>query len=178
MRLEERPADAVGEYEKARTVREGVYEPHDRELCDVYFCLAAAYIDLASKVEESEVLMKKQEALNYYKKARNVLQLQKSDVTAVDITEVDDLIDILTESIDALQVELNQPATYSSSSASALPVTTIGFDVPTSQSTSTKKRPAEETSSSSDVQILQVSIHIATFSICIKSLTLITNLLS
>lgn len=160
MRLEERPGEAVTEYDKARLIREKLCQPHDRELCDVYFCLAGAFIDLSAKVEGSEAVEKKQEALVNYRRARDVLLVRKSLVSGADLQEIEDLVDILTESIDALQVEMNISTLKSSEGR---PTTTIGFGAPNAagENSSSKKRSAEEVSSS-EVQVLQVrSLHAA-----------------
>lgn len=160
MRLEERPGEAVIEYDKARIIREKVCQPHDRELCDVYFCLAGAFIDLSAKVDETEVSEKKQEALANYRRARDVLLVRKPLVSGTDVEEIEDLVDILTESIDALQVEMT---TSASKSSEQRPITTIGFGnpKPAGENVPSKKRSAEEVSSS-EVQVLQVRLRFAT----------------
>eukprot|EP01033_Poteriospumella_lacustris_P010899 gene10898-7754_t len=154
MRLEERPGEAVTEYDKARIIREKVCQPHDRELCDVYFCLAGAFIDLSAKVDESEASEKKQEALVNYRRARDVLLVRKPLMSGADVQEIEDLVDILTESIDALQVEMTSSASKSSEER---PITTIGFGTPKAvgENVSSKKRSVEEVSSS-EVQVLQM----------------------
>lgn len=170
MRLEERPDEAVTEYSKALVLREKVCQPDDRDLCDVFFCLAVAYVDLSSKVEGEEVKHKKEEALKYYLRAREVLELHlssvssssKQDINTVNVSDIQDLIDILSETVDALGTELKQLGTSNSNmSSSNQPVTTIGFGVATTTGSSinncklvSKKRSSDE--ANSDVQVLQV----------------------
>lgn len=169
MRLEERPDDAVTEYSKALTLREKVCQPDDRDLCDVFFCLAVAYVDLSSKVDGEEVKHKKEEALKYYLRAREVLELHlssvssssKQDIDTVNVSDIQDLIDILSETVDALGAELKQLGKSNNCmSSSNQPVTTIGFGVATTGSSInnctlvSKKRSSDE--ANSDVQVLQM----------------------
>lgn len=160
MRLEERPADAVTEYMKALSLREKICSSNDRDLCDVYFCLAVAYVDLSSKVEETEVKDRKKDALEFYRKARMVLQSQ-SEICA-ESEDVQDLIDILTETIDALTMELKTSSSSDNvGSSGSGPITTIGFGAPNESAVATinnipvgNKRTADQMTT--DVNVMQV----------------------
>jgi tetratricopeptide (TPR) repeat protein len=160
MRLEERPADAVTEYMKALSLREKICSSNDRDLCDVYFCLAVAYVDLSSKVEEMEVKDRKKDALEFYRKARMVLQNQ-SEICA-ESEDVQDLIDILTETIDALTMELTTSSSSDNvGSSGSGPITTIGFGAPYESAVATinnipvgNKRTADQMAT--DVNVMQI----------------------
>lgn len=146
MRLEEKPDIAVEEYSKALNIRERLCKQGDRGLCDAHFCLATAFIDLSSKKEASEVARCKESALSHYRTARDVLIVERNE--SKDHSETSELIDELTETIQALEVELAD-SKLSTKSSSVAPVTTIGFGPSTSMNTSndSSKRVLEAPSS-------------------------------
>jgi tetratricopeptide (TPR) repeat protein len=128
LRIEEQPRAAADEYLKALTIRLRTCPPHDRMLCDAHFSLAMAYVDLSSeKFATGEALESKRLALEHYLKAREVLQQEVAVKAGTEkVEEAQELVDELTETIEALQADLQSGGTSSSSTQGQI-VTTIGF---------------------------------------------------
>jgi hypothetical protein len=73
-KMEGKAEDAKTEYEKALTIRSRLFALSDRQLCDVYYCLATSLIECAGNSQLTETMKqdKKRIALQYYEQARQV----------------------------------------------------------------------------------------------------------
>lgn len=109
LRIEEQPRAAADEYLKALTIRLRTCPAHDRMLCDAHFSLALAYVDLSSdKFATGEAFESKQLALEQYLKAREVLRQEVAiNLGTEKVNEPQELIDELTETIEALQADVS-----------------------------------------------------------------------
>lgn len=109
LRSEEQPRGAADEYLKALNIRLRTCSAHDRMLCDAHFSLALAYVDLSSeKFSTDDALESKRLALEQYLKAREALRQEIVFKVGAgkDANEARELVDELTETIEALQTDV------------------------------------------------------------------------
>lgn len=164
LRQDEQVHEALYEYEKALHIRDGLCESSDRLLCDAHFALAVTHVDLSSAKSGSEEdpIEHKHRALYHYRGARECLNLSLMELSGKneagseankekDVNELKDLIDVLTETIDALEADLKEVCIESidlsfichtwraiylkgssliAGASGTAPVTTIGFGPP------------------------------------------------
>jgi uncharacterized FlaG/YvyC family protein len=120
MRMNGKFTESVEEYSKAFEIRSRISSPTDRILSNVHFLLAVAHIYKSSEKEVADPIAEKQQALTHYIQSRKVLEerlkLPKSQTTTEEEenkankanNEIKELIDELTETIDALRTEIKE----------------------------------------------------------------------
>lgn len=139
MKLNDTIAEAIEEYSKALQIRLTACAANDRSLSDAHYSLAVAHV-YNSAEKEADALGEKRKALEHYRKARGVLLLGTGVGAggAGKEEEDKDIVDVLTETIDALAAEIADmdKASSSSSTSSGVGVTTIGFGAPSSSNAS------------------------------------------
>jgi chromosome segregation ATPase len=117
MRMNGKFTESVEEYSKALEIRSRISSSTDRILSNIHFLLAVAHIYKSSEKEVSDPIAEKQQALTHYIQSRKVLEerlkLPKSQTTTEEEEnkangEIKELIDELTETIDALRTEIKE----------------------------------------------------------------------
>jgi len=170
---------AIEEYSNALEIRQAICDPFERDISEVHFALAQAYIYHANEGEDA--MGSKRTALSHYKQCKEVLTLfllqaqteaagqehqsQPKCMCAACVHDVSELEKEVQEHVDALQEEISseeKSGNNGKASSGSLGVTTVGFGASSSSSSSSSSAanvfgfPSSSSSSSAAVNMLSV----------------------
>lgn len=133
MKLNGKLDESISEYKKALELKSKLCSKHDRALSNIHFLIAIAYIYRAAEKSNIDPLQDKREALEHYQLSKEVLckklEIDGDSISTTSKEEIKELIDELSENVDALRSEIDETVkpSKSSISSSSAGVTTIGF---------------------------------------------------
>ena len=117
LRINGKYSESIAEYLKALSIRQKI-STVDRILSNLHFLLAVCYIYKSSEKDILDPLAEKKHAFNHYSESRSVLQrlIESKSESESSQTDIKELIEELTETIDALGLEIKELEVPASSS--------------------------------------------------------------